>query len=110
MSPEEEFLSQLPFAVLLGIAQAQNLDAGWAHSRIDLVHALARGHPLPPNPMKVIRSRVHQLIKKNWQYVEHHIDEECKRCFENNQQSCHDLRALADYLSNLPMIQFDPKE
>jgi len=106
---EEDLIWSLPRTALVGIAKAQGWKASTVHSKTELVAAILNGVELPPDPIQEIRERVHESIRRNWSKLRHYIDPDCEECYRNGQQSCTDLRAIADYLINIKLMTI-PKE
>ena len=106
---EIDLLFNLPRTALVGIAKKQGLKASTAHSKDQLIDAIYGNKKLPPDPISIIRKRIHRAIQKNWSKLKYHIDKECESCFLHGQRECTDFRAVADYLVNLELITIEEK-
>lgn len=100
----EDDLERMPISALAILASEAGHDASIVHSRADLIAAVLDDKPPPPNPIRKVRLRVHGLIDVYWDQIHTLMDRECMECFKAGQQRCHEVRAIADYLANLPLI------
>lgn len=98
-------IGRLPRTALIDLCNKAGLDASVVHSRRELCAALLDDEPLPPNPISVIRSRVHDMITRNYQVLEGRMDPTCEACFQAGQRKCLDVRAIGDYLANLELME-----
>lgn len=100
-------LCKMPLSALVSIAKGIDRNASLAQSRDALIATIINGEPLPPDPMQIVRRRVHRLIDANYNQLAGLMDPECEECFKQGQQRCLDMRAVVDYLHNLQLIHFE---
>lgn len=97
-------LSSAPISVLIRAAKKAGGDASLAHTREQLLDFLLDDTPLPPNPIGVIRKRIHSLLEQNYDVIKDTVDPNCAACYRGGQKLCSDVRAVAEYLENISFI------
>ena len=100
----ERDLEHLPISTLANLAREAGHDSSIVQTREQLIAAILDDAPLPPNPIRTVRLRVHGLIDHHWDAIHTLMDRGCMDCFKSGQQRCFEVRAMVDYLANLPSI------
>ena len=108
MQSIDDVLARLPHTALVNAAKEMQV-ASMAHGKEELARALLTHEDLRADPIQVLRRRVFNLISNNKEQLKGRIDPVCAECHACEQQKCHDMRVVGDYLVNLDLINFEEK-
>ena len=100
MEELQRTLETLPISALAKVAGGD-----LAHRREDLINNLLYGTELPSSPMMEVRRRIHAHLACRWDQYQGLMDPVCEQCHLGGQTSCHDMRAVGDYILNLTSLK-----
>ena len=92
-------MKEIPHSVLVQRLRDRDFDVGMAHSREELEDAVTNGSVPGPNPVTVLRKRIHDTIAENWQKFDGVMDRKCQECYLAGQKSCPDLQAIQHWMA-----------